>query len=298
MPRNRLLSLQALDDGMNGRIAAIIPTYNEVDLLSACVRSLQAQNYPSLEIYVVNAGDPLEVDLGIHELSVPSDYFWTSCIDFGVKAALKDKPDYLLFTNADTTFLDHSLEKLVAAAAGKDKTIACSPAYLQLGDTPVNLLYSHQSDLGPLLYGKLTKAWQGPNDAPEEPFTVDLTGGQGVLIPAALFDKAEMDVKNFPHYASDHDLWLQARRLGYRLLLVPKAGIVNKRDFNESKRRNFGSLLKALRKRMASEYTPESWVIMWRLRRKHQGPFIGFFTTLASFGLRWTVGLPKIIRRS
>jgi GT2 family glycosyltransferase len=285
---------------MNPRIAAIIPTFNEVELLTACVDSLLAQGYPELDIHVVNAGDPFGKSLGdrVFEVNVPSNYFWTSCIDSGVKAALKTGTDYLLFTNADTTFLPGSLQKLLNAVEGKEKTIACSPAYIQLGNEPVKLLYSHQSDLGPLLYGKLVKAWEKPEDAPDIPFEIDLSGGQGVLMPAALFEKAEMDIARFPHYASDHDLWLQARRLGYKLLLVPQAGIVNKRDFNESKRRNFGSLLKALRKRMTSEYTPESWVIMWRLRRKHQGPILGFFTASTSFFLRWTVGFRKILRRS
>lgn len=279
------------------RIAAVIPTYNEVDLLTACVESLEAQGYPDLEIVVANAGSPLPPELAsrVTELDVPENFFWTSCIDAGVRAVL-GRCDYLLFTNADTTFLPGSLSRLLETVEAK--TIACSPAYIQLGDNPVSLLYSDQSDLGPLLYGKLVKRWQGLEDAPQEPFGIDLTGGQGVLMPVALFDKAEMDVKRFPHYASDHDLWLQARRLGYKLVLVPQAGIVNKRDFNETKRKNLGPLFKALKKRMTSEYTPESWPIMWRLRRKHQGPFVGFFTTLVSFGLRWTIGLPKILRRT
>jgi len=284
---------------MPPRIAAVIPTYNEVDLLTACIESLESQGDPALEIVVANAGDPLPPELAsrITELDVPDNFFWTACIDAGVQAA-KDRCDYFLFTNADTTFLPGSLALLREAVEGKSKTIACSPAYIQLGDQPVTLLYSDQSDLGPLLYGKLVRRWTNPADAPKEPFPIDLTGGQGVLIPSVLFKEAAMDIARFPHYASDHDLWLQARSKGYKLLLVPQAGIINKRDFNETKRKNLGPLFKALRKRMTSVYTPESWPIMWRLRRKHQGPVVGFFTTLTSFGLRWTIGLPKILRRT
>jgi len=240
---------------------------------------------------------PSELAKRITELDVPDNFFWTACIDAGVKAAV-DRCDYLMFTNADTTFLPDSVAKLVAEVEKDPKVIACSPAYIQLGDQPTSLLYSDQSDLGPLLYGKLVRRWTSPADAPSEPFPIDLTGGQGVLMPAVLFQTAKMDVERFPHYASDHDLWLQARRAGYRLVLVPQAGIVNKRDFNETKRKNLGPLFKALRKRMTSVYTPESWPIMWRLRRKHQGPILGFFTTLTSFGLRWTIGLPKILKRT
>lgn len=280
-------------------IAAIIPTYNEVELLAVCVESILSQDIPGLQVIVVNAGEALPADLAarVIELRVPDSSFWTACIYEGVKLANGLKPDYCLFTNADTEFLPDSISKLLEAIQGKVKLIACSPAYVQSGKNSPELLYSDQSDLGPLLYGKIVKRWQRPSEAPIEPFLIDLTGGQGVLIPFELFQSAEVDVNRFPHYASDHDLWLQSRKLGYRLLLVPQAGIINRREFNE-KKKGSGSLLRSMWKRMTSEYLPESWPNMWRLRRKHQGPIVGFFTALVSFGLRWTIGLPKIIRRS
>ncbi|MBC8065083.1 MAG: glycosyltransferase family 2 protein [Chlorobia bacterium] len=285
---------------MKPSIAAIIPTYNEVELLSACVDSLLAQDEPWLEIIVVNAGDPLPASVAVKviEHRVPDNCFWTACISEGIVVAKGLGSEHLLFTNADTSFLPGSVSRLREAIADKPMSIACSPAYVQTEGKPITLLYSDQSDLGPLLYGKLVRRWEKPEEAPIEPYEIDLTGGQGVLMPAVLFDSVKVDVENFPHYASDHDLWLQARKLGYRLLLVPQTGIVNRRDFNESEGRKAGSLVRALWKRMTSEFAPESWTIMWRLRRKHQGPLSGFFTTVVSFFLRWTIGLPKIIRRS
>lgn len=284
---------------MTPRIAAIIPTFNEVELLDACVASLTSQGIEKLEIVVVNAGDPLPTDWQsrVTEVQVPSDHFWTACMDSGVQA-VREWADFLLFTNADTTFLPGSVHLLLQQARAKPTTIACSPAYVQVESQPIELLYSHQSDLGPLLYGKLVRPWHLQNDAPKEPFPIELTGGQGVLMPVELFDRASLDVKNFPHYASDHDLWLQARRLGFELHLVPQAGIVNHRSFNDGGAKKQGSLMRRLWARMSSEYKPESWVLMWRLRRKHQGPVLGLVTALISFGLRWTIGLPKIVKRS
>lgn len=285
---------------MKPTIAAIIPTYNEVELLSVCIDSLLAQEEPGLQIIVINAGEALPDSLAtkVIERRVRDTYFWTACIAEGIEVVKGLPVDQILLTNADTSFLPGSVRRLQEAIVGKPKSIACSPAYIEVEGKPVALLYSDQSDLGPLLYGKLLRRWDKPGNAPTEPFEIDLTGGQGVLMPASLFDSAQMDVQNFPHYASDHDLWLQARKLGYRLLLVPQAGIVNRRDFNESEGRKAGSLGRALWNRMTSEYAPESWTIMWRLRRKHQGALIGLFTTGVSFFLRWTIGLPKIIRRS
>lgn len=280
-------------------IAAVIPTFNEVELLSACVESIFSQQVEGLRVIVVNAGDALPPELAdrVMEHRVPGDCFWTGCMFEGVKVAKTLQADYCLFTNADTNFLPDSIGKLIAAVEGKTHTIACSPAYVEDENGALEILYTDQSDLGPLLYGKILKRWQKPAEAPEKPFPIELTGGQGVLVPISVFQTSELDIKRFPHYASDHDLWIQARRHGYQLLLVPQAGVVNHREFNE-KKQGSGKLLPSLWKRMTSEYKPESWPIMWRLRRKHQGPIIGFMTTIVSFGLRWTIGLPKIIRRS
>lgn len=280
-------------------IAAVIPTFNEVELLTACVDSILCQNIRDLRVIVVNAGDALPSQLAdrVIEHRVPGDCFWTGCMFEGVNLAKCLPADYCLFTNADTNFLPDSIEKLIAVVKDQPKIIACSPAYVEDQDGRLDTLYTDQSDLGPLLYGKILKRWQNISDAPEKPFSIELTGGQGVLVPISVFQSSELDIKRFPHYASDHDLWIQARRNGYQLMLVPKAGVVNHREFNE-KKQGSGSLLPSLWKRMTSEYKPESWPIMWRLRRKHQGPFVGFLTTLISFGLRWTIGLPKIIRRS
>jgi GT2 family glycosyltransferase len=281
---------------MGQRIAAVIPTFNEVEHLTACVESLESQNDPELEIIVANAGQALPDLLAsrVTELKLASDSFWTASIHAGVQQALASQVDYVLFTNADTTFLPDALRALKQIAG--PKTIACSPAYEQIGDAPIRLLYSDQDEVGKLLFGKLIRRWSGVEDAPSEPIPIQLTGGQGVLMPASLFQEAKMDFERFPHYTSDHDLWLQARKLGYELVLAPNAGIVNRRELQKSRDQKRRSLPAYLWKRLWSEYTPDSWTILWRLRRKHQGPIVGFFTTFANFAIRWTAGLPKILR--
>ncbi len=284
---------------MGDRIAAIIPTYNEPDHLQRCVQSLIDQDDSNLTIVVVNAGEPLPewfLDK-VTELKVPDNFFWTSCIDAGVRE-FRDRCEYILLSNADTSFVPDSLKMLRAEAARSPKIIACSPAYIQSADETPALLYSDQLDWGPLLFGKLNARWKSLADAPTEPSTIDLTGGQGVLIPSQLFREVEMDIGRFPHYTSDHDLWLMAREKRFFLRLVPQAGIINHREFNEQKSQGVGALLKRLAKRLSSPYAPESWPVMWRLRSKHQALPLAVITTSLAFILRWTVGLPKIIKRS
>jgi hypothetical protein len=93
-------------------------------------------------------------------------------------------------------------------------------------------------------------------------------------------------------------LWLQARKGGWKLEVVPSAGVVNTRTLSASHAKGFFQKLGRLWWRMTSDKTPESWRIMWRLRRKHLPLPVAMFSTVVSFGLRWTVGLPKILRRT
>lgn len=205
---------------------------------------------------------------------------------------MRENPtEFVLFSNADTVFLPGSVAELLNIATSKPKSIAVSPAY----DSSGALIYSRQSDWGFLLYGKLIRDWTDRTDAPTDPILADLAGGQGVLLPFEAVHEIDLDVENFPQYASDHDLWLRLRKKGYQLWVAPKAGVENVRGFNAQRKRSF---LATLFYRMNSEYSPESARIMWRLRRKHLALPLAVLSWVIAFGLRWTLGLPKIIRRS
>ncbi len=289
--------IQTLSRTMDPAIVCIIPTYNEPEDLASVVRSIQAQDVPHVTVLVVNAGDPLPEDLArqVTELKVPDDHFWTHCIQDGFEWAKSRSFDYVLMTNADTQLMPGTLRALLTYAQAHPSTVAVAPAYIIGENEEIRLLYSHQSDWGPLLYGKLIRPWVRPEDAPNEPFEIDLTGGQGVLFEAKWLQRYQMDDINFPHYASDHDLWLQMRHDGIKMMLVPEGGIVNQRVLSRMRK---GGLVKTLWHRMTSDMTPESYKIMWRLRRKHLSLPVAIPSFLVSFGLRWTLGLPKIVRRS
>ncbi len=276
------------------RIVALIPTYNEPELVRACVASLLVQD-PVPEILVINAGDPIPgLDPGVTVLPVRKEAFWTECMHRGLEAARNLAPDFILLSNADTYFLPGTLAHLLELADADSRVIAASPGY-EMGGDAYRLRYSRQMDLGFLLYGRLIRDWNLVDEAPEAPFDSDLMGGQGVLVPFAAFDHAEFRWEIFPQYAGDHDLWLQMRAHGWRIRIHPKAGIVNRRQFNEQRR---GSRLRALWWRWDDVQSGDSWRTMAALRLMHQPLGLALLSFLVSFGLRWTVGLPKMLRRS
>ena len=276
-------------------VVAIVPTYNEPDELRAVVASLLAEESPTLHIVVVNAGEPLPTDIAdrVEEIAVPDTHYWTACVQRGIERARELVPDFLYFTNADTPLMPGTLAMLLEHVSRHPKTVACAPAYVESEQGP-RLIYAFQDPMGFLLYGRLIRPWKGASDAPSEPREIVLTGGQGVVVPMDALMGRDLDVKSFPHYASDHDLWLTLREAGYKLVLLPKAGVLNRRAFGAHLSKN---KLNALWRRMTSPMLAESWPTMWRLRRKHLPLPLAVVSTVLAFAMRWTIGLPKIIKR-
>ena len=286
-------------------VVAIVPTYNEPDELRRVVDSLVSQGVEGLHVLVVNAGDPLPEDIAsqVEEVKVDSECYWTCCVNKGFEIARGRGYGFVYLTNADTYALPGTLAALLEHASKDDRSIACAPAYIE-GDEGVRLLYSHQDPMGFLLYGRLIRPWvdrtdrTDRTDPSDQSFEIALTGGQGVLFSASVLQDHKMDERNFPQYASDHDFWLTLRREGYQLTLLPQTGVVNTRILSAQHASGFGAKTRALWRRMTSDKTPESWRIMWRLRKKHLPWPVAVLSTLFSFALRWTVGLPKILRRT
>ena len=282
------------------KAVAIIPTFNEFEVLERTLDSIRNEVDQGLSVLIINAGEPLpeKLKVSVEEIRVDSSLFWSACVKVGFDRVRNVDWEWVLMMNADTSMLPGTLDQLYEVASADEKVIAVAPAYIQTGTEPMELLYSHQNPYGFLLYGKLERPWRLREEAPREPFEICLTGGQGVLFRASMLKQFDMDVKRFPHTASDHDLWLCMQHAGYRLMLVPQSGIVNLRILSQSKAAAGWAKLKKLWWRMSSDMTAESWKLIWRLRSKHLIFPVSLISSLVTFGIRWTLGLPKILKRS
>lgn len=279
------------------KVAAIIPTFNEFEVLAECVRSLVDASVEKVLPIVVNAGDPLppEVAAMVLEVPVSDDHFWTGSIAVGFAKAREIGPEFVLLANADTSFLPGSVDLLLAEVSKSDKTIACCPAYERQPDGSIRLLYSDDVMLPFFLHNFLKRRWVSPDQAPSEPYETGIVGGQGVLFRAELLDRFDVDPKSFPHYRGDQDFWLSAKEAGYRLVMVPKAGIVNNRSFGMktlSRREKFARL----RYLATSPRARDSWRTIWNLRRKHQTLPIAIVSFIVYTPLVWVYRLLQMAR--
>lgn len=256
------------------RIAVLVPTFNEPAVLRDCIGSLLAQTGQDLDVIVINAGDPLPSDIRsrITELNVPADHYWTACIDNGLRFAIsRSAYTHIMLLNADNAVFPDAAALLLAEAVKDDNTVVCCAAYTHTAEGDLETVYTHQEERGKLLLFRLCRAWANPCDAPERPFTTANAGGQGTLFSIKLLSRVWPDVARFPHYMGDTDLWLQVRRAGGQLVVVPKAGAVNLRPFRHTLGATRRERLRSVWWKFTSPNSLDSLVIVWRLRRKHLG---------------------------
>jgi GT2 family glycosyltransferase len=279
------------------KAAAIIPTFNEVDVLASCVQSLASASRETILPIVVNAGKPLPSELAAQVLEIPvsDDHFWTASIAVGFARARELRPEYVLLANADTEFLPGSVDLLIEEVAKSPKTIACCPGYERDEDGSIRLLYSDDVMLPFFLHNFLKRRWVRPEEAPSEPYETGVVGGQGVLFRAELLDSFDVDPQSFPHYRGDQDLWLSAKAAGYKLVMVPKAGVINNRAFGMktlSRKENMARL----RYLATSPRARDSWRTIWNLRRKHQPLPVAVVSFLIYTPLVWAYRLLQMAR--
>ncbi|MDB5037062.1 MAG: glycosyl transferase, family 2 [Bacteriovoracaceae bacterium] len=215
-------------------IIAVVPIHNGLPAVLNCVQSIYDQKSSSYRLIVIVVDDG-STDASISELKkqfsdvhiIQGDgsLWWTGAIDKGSRVALELGADYVFWINHDDILEPHSLERLLNVASKEKHIIACSvvikandPTFALCG---YSLRYMRWY-IQPLLVSQ--------KEARMEKFRkfCDLNGGHGILIPKSLFNRPHMLRPHlFPHYAGDFDFYFQARRSGFKALMVGGAVIRN-----------------------------------------------------------------------
>lgn len=286
-----------MDPAAEPRIAIVIPTFNEFELLDLCIQSIEKSDTACWVPIVVNAGQPLPESIAsrVQEHPVADSFFWTSCIDFGLRQAKEQGFDYVMLTNADTEFAAGSLEAVLEVVQKAPNVVACMPGYVRKPDGSVELIYSDDKLVPFFLHNYLQRRWKTPEEAPEKPYETDLLGGQGVIFAVKLLDRFGVDPKHFPHNRGDHDLWLSMKRGGCRLLMVPQAAVINNREFG-TKVMSLGQKLKRLPYLFFSPRARDSWQTLFWLRWKHLPKPLGVLSWLIYTPLIWLYRLIRLSR--
>lgn len=220
-------------------------TFNQLQDTDRLLTSISKQSYPNIKSYIIDDGS---TD-GTYDL-INSKYkdtiflkgngnlWWTGSIYWGVEEMIKiaKTGDYILIVNNDCTFDQGFISILVKTALENNKSIVGSLAIDSIDrqtitDGGVNIDWSRYRliPLGPKFIREISKK--------TDTIEVDTLSTKGTLYPIDVFRKVgNFDKKHLPHYISDYEFSIRAKRNGYKLLFSYKARI-----FNETRRTGIGN---------------------------------------------------------
>jgi GT2 family glycosyltransferase len=212
-------------------IAIVVPIHNGIALTTRCLQSLQRVEYVDRKTIVVDAGSTDDSPTIIRKefpdvivIPVADSLWWSGSTNAGVRHAIRLGADSVLLLNNDTIVNPDFLTVLTQTAQVNPGAVIASVVFFD--DRPNIIRFAG---------GKLHWLRGGGEDAlyrrnatelPSHAYETDWIGGMGVLVPIEVFRTIGFfDEEAFPHYAGDEDLWLRARKVGFRLLVEPRSRV-------------------------------------------------------------------------
>ena len=214
------------------RVVAVTVNYKGGAFLPEFLQSFRSLTYPNVGLVVVDNASPDGSAAIVERLSpeatllrVPSNSGFTGGANRGVREALAQGADYVLFLNSDTRLDSGLVEALLAEA---DPRTIVAPCVL-LDGTP-DLLDDTAGD-----FSWLRGAWRDwrygrPAPAGQCPGPVAMASLTALLVPAAVFRKVGLLDEQLFMYYEDFDFVRRAQGAGFRLRQTPTARLWHRRS--------------------------------------------------------------------
>ncbi|WP_421659078.1 glycosyltransferase family 2 protein [Leptothermofonsia sp. ETS-13] len=203
-------------------VFVIIPVHNRKSITLSCLASL-AQNGDLERCVVVivddgsTDGTEQAIDDSYPEVTVlhgDGSLWWTGAIARGMKYAIEQGAEYIIWLNDDCIPYPNTLSLLVEFCRSHPDAIAGAAGYL------ADLNYLHETGA----QGRKRVAAK-----PGEVVPVDEMSGHCVCIPGAVINRIGFpDMRRFPHYHGDSMYILKATRSGFPAYIVGDARIDHK----------------------------------------------------------------------
>jgi GT2 family glycosyltransferase len=215
-------------------VLAVVLSWNGRDDTLACLESLLAQDYPRLEVLLVDNASRDDTVAAVRQ-RLPSvevqvnqgNLLYAGGMNVGLERGRQGRFDYVLLLNNDIVLQRDLVGELVRAAELEPRIAAVGPK-----------IYYHAHPQRLWFAGGKLSLWRGwpshrglrSDDRGQYDETVDvdyLTGCAMLLRTACLDDVGFLD-PGFAMYAEDADWCFRARARGYRLRFAPRARMWHK----------------------------------------------------------------------
>lgn len=216
-------------------VAVVLINLCAEDDTAACIRSLQASDYPSLRIILVDNGSPDGSGERLHALFPDVVYMQTGANlgftggnNLGLHRALADGCDYVLILNNDTVVDRACVTRLVEAAQADPRAGAVGGKIL-FHDAPERIWFGG-GDFSRIraLGMHRSEGLPDPNPAEGTVEAVSFLTGCCMLVPASVLREVGVFEEDFFIYVEDVDLSLRIATAGYRLLYNPRARLFHR----------------------------------------------------------------------
>lgn len=223
----------------NHKVSIIVLSWNTKQLLGQCLRSLMSE----LEIIVVDNGSrdgsPEMVRKefpGVKLIRNKKNLGFAKGNNQGAQAAAGD---LVMFLNSDTIVQNKAIEKLANTLSEMDNKVAAisplltnedgsiqkDPCYLKFPSLLTTLFY-YNKILKRLIVKFFPRIFFSATNF-ERLTEVDQLPGAAMMVRKEVFNKLGGFDESYPLYFEDVDLCFRMKKLGYKLMLEPKAEIIH-----------------------------------------------------------------------
>jgi GT2 family glycosyltransferase len=209
-------------------VTVVIPSWNSIEFLPACVASVREQGV-DLELLVVdNGSDDGSLEFlrseGIAHIALPRNVGFAPAVNLGAGRA---RAAAILALNADTRLEPGCLEALLAALRADPQLGGAQPRILQISDGRPDIAAARLYSAGQALTadGRAYEDGAGERQGPLalEPHEVFGVCGAACLLRRELFDALGGYDESYFAFYEDVDLNVRARIAGWRFGYVPAA---------------------------------------------------------------------------
>jgi len=212
------------------KVAIVITTYNQSDLLFKCLNSIKSKTtYKNYKVYFVDDGSKIQIGNEIKKkypwvnVSINQNNLgFSKANNIGIKNALESyNPDYVLLLNDDTEIIQSNwLNKLIKTGESSKKIgiLGCKLVYEDL---------SMQNAGGFINKWEITKLLRFKRN---ELVKVDHVMGAFMLIKRSVINKIGLlDEIYTPYLLEDTDFCLRAKRAGFEVVSDTSVTIIHKK---------------------------------------------------------------------